>query len=178
MSAWPFSHKDDFQHILPSEWMTGRLTDRNCNHNDGHSEKDLPFSKSADDCRPISGDFHPRQTNSSRFCYADTHNTFLKHAFQPRRVTVFSHRNPSCRLIEPYDSELRHTGFRDFIASARTHSLHLIFTDLRCQHWHGKVCFEHSKTDISQAKWIKWLSACYGDWLLRWVSCFCAYFRK
>lgn len=120
--------------------MTGRLTDRNCNHNDGHSEKDLPFSKSADDCRPISGDFHPRQTNSSRFCYADTHNTFLKHAFQPRRVTVFSHRNPSCRLIEPYDSELRHTGFRDFIASARTHSLHLIFTDLRCQHWHGKVC--------------------------------------
>lgn len=120
--------------------MTGRLTDRNCNHNDGHSEKDLPFSESADDCRPIAGDFHPRKTNSSRFCYADTHNTFLKHAFQPRRVTVFSHRNPSCRLIEPYDSELRHTGFRDFIASARTHSLHLIFTDLRCQHWHGKVC--------------------------------------
>lgn len=120
--------------------MTGRLTDRNCNHNDGHSEKDLPFSESADDCRPIAGDFHPRQTNRPRYCYADAHNTFLKHAFQPRRVTVFSHRNPSCRLIEPYDSELRHTGFRDFIASARTHSLYLIFTDLQCQHWHGKVC--------------------------------------
>ena len=120
--------------------MTGRLTDRNCNHNDGHSEKDLQFSESADDCRPIAGDFHPRQTSSSRFCYADTHNTFPNHAFQPRRGSVFSHRNPSCRLIEPYDSGLRHTGFRDFIASARTHSLHLIFTDLRCQHWHGKVC--------------------------------------
>lgn len=120
--------------------MTGRLTDRNCNHNDGHSEKDLPFSESADDCRPIAGDFHPRQTNRPRYCYADTRNTFPITLFQPRRVTVFSHRNPSCRLIEPYDSELRHTGFRDFIASARTHSLHLIFTDLRCQHWHGKVC--------------------------------------
>ncbi len=120
--------------------MTGRLTDRNCNHNDGHSEKDLSFSENADDCRLIAGDFHPRKTNRPRFCYADTHNTFLKHAFQPRRGTVFSHRNPSCRLIALSNSGVRHTGFRDFITSTRTHSLHLIFTDLRCQHWHGKVC--------------------------------------
>lgn len=120
--------------------MTGRLTDRNCNHNDGHSEKDLSFSENADDCRLIAGDFHPRKTNRPRFCYADTHNTFLKHAFQPRRGTVFSHRNPSCRLIALSNSGVRHTGFRDFITSTRTHSLHLIFTDLLCQHWHGKVC--------------------------------------
>lgn len=120
--------------------MTCRLTDRNCNHNDGHSEKDLPFSESADDCRPIAGDFHPRQTNSSRFCYADTHNTFLKHAFQPRRETVFFSLRPSpsadCSCLFRYFA----TEHRDSIASARTHSLHLIFTDLRCQHWHGKVC--------------------------------------
>lgn len=69
--------------------MTGRLTDRNCNHNDGHSEKDLPFSESADDCRPIAGDFHPRQTNRPRYCYADTRNTFPNHAFQPSRETRF-----------------------------------------------------------------------------------------
>lgn len=75
--------------------MTGRLTDRNCNHNDGHSEKDLSFSESADDCRPISGDFHPRQTNRSRYCYADTRNTFPNHAFQPLRETVFPSLQPS-----------------------------------------------------------------------------------
>lgn len=120
--------------------MTGRLTDRNCNHNDGHSEKDLPFSESADDCRPIAGDFHPRQTNRPRYCYADTRNTFPITLFQPRRETVFFSLRPSpsadCSFLFRYFA----TEHRDFIASAQTHSLHLIFTDLRCQHWHGKVC--------------------------------------
>lgn len=120
--------------------MTGRLTDRNCNHNDGHLEKDLPFSESADDCRQIAGDFHPRQTDRPRYCYADTRNTFPNHAFQPRRKTAFF----SLRHSPTADCSLRFrvlpSGCRDFIASARTHSLHLIFTDLRCQHWHGKVC--------------------------------------
>ena len=120
--------------------MTGRLTDRNCNHNDGHSEKDLPFSESADDCRPIAGDFHPRQTNRPRYCYADTRNTFPNHAFQPSRKAAFLLLRPSpsadCSLRIQYSTH----WIRDFIANARTHSLHLIFTDLRCQHWHGKVC--------------------------------------
>lgn len=120
--------------------MTGRLTDRNCNHNDGHSEKDLPFSESADDCRPIAGDFHPRQTTRPRYCYADTRNTFPNHAFQPLRKAVFSHCDPIRRLIVTLGSGILPTVCRNFIASVRTHSLHLIFTDLRCQHWHGKVC--------------------------------------
>ena len=120
--------------------MTGRLTDRNCNHNDGHSEKDLPFSESADDCRPIAGDFHPRQTNRPRFCYADTRNTFPNHAFQPHKKTAFFHCDPLRRLIVTSGSGILPSECRNFIASARTHSLHLIFTELRCQHWHGKVC--------------------------------------
>lgn len=121
--------------------MTGRLTDRNCNHNDGHSEKDLPFSESADDCRPIAGDFHPRQTNRHRYCYADTRNTFPNHAFQPRRETAF----PSLLHSPTADCSLR---FRD--STHRMPEFHCrrtdtfassdFFTDLRCQHWHGKVC--------------------------------------
>ena len=64
------------------------------------------------------------------------------------RITLFSrsgrplfpHCDPLRRLIVPSGSGILPTGYRNFIASARTHSLHLIFTDLRCQHWHGKVC--------------------------------------
>ena len=87
--------------------MTGRLTDRNCNHNDGHSEKDLQFSESADDCRPIAGDFHPRQTNRPRFCYADTRNTLPNHAFQPHKKTAFF-------SLRPYPSADCYSRFRDF----------------------------------------------------------------
>lgn len=120
--------------------MTGRLTDRNCNHNDGHSEKDLPFSESADDCRPIAGDFHPRQTNAPDIV-TQIHATHS-------RITLFSrsgrpffpHCDPIRRLIVTLGSGILPTVCRNFIASVRTHSLHLIFTDLRCQHWHGKVC--------------------------------------
>lgn len=60
----PFSHKDGFPYILPYKWMTGCLTYRNCKHNDGHSEKDLPLSESADNCRPSACDFHPLWTLS------------------------------------------------------------------------------------------------------------------
>lgn len=100
--------------------MTGRLTDRNCNHNDGHSEKDLPFPESADDCRPIAGDFHPRQTNRPRYCYADTRNTFPNHAFKPRRRTAF----PSLRHSPTADCSLR---FRD--STHRTPEFHCKRTD-------------------------------------------------
>lgn len=60
--------------------------------------------------------------------------------FSRTRRPLFSHCDPLRRLIVPSGSGILPTGCRNFIASARTHSLHLIFTDLRCQHWHGKVC--------------------------------------
>lgn len=91
----PYVHTFVFPYIQAYIWMNCRCADRNCNHNDSHSEKDLLLSESADDCRPIAGDFHPRQTNRPRFCYADTRNTFPNHAFQPHKKTAFFSLRPS-----------------------------------------------------------------------------------
>ena len=74
--------------------MNCRCADRNCNHNDSHSEKDLPLYESADDCRPIAGDFHlfscnPVNTNGiTRFC---------KVCFELHE-TDFAAQNP-CRML-------------------------------------------------------------------------------
>lgn len=115
--------------------MTGRFTDRNCNHNDGHSEIDLLLSESADDCRPIAGDFHPQRTLSHpAFLIFDNPNTIYCNAYDhrlPRLTAILKQYYP---FAIPFLSSF---GF-----SCKPVNTNGIIR-------FGKVCFELHETDFA-----------------------------
>lgn len=131
----PFSHKDGFPYILPSKWMTGCLTFRNCKHNDGHSEKDLPHSESADDYRLIADDFHPGWTPSHySFLLSDNPDAIYRNAYYCRmfRLTAIQkqYHSSSIPCFSYFDFSCKHVNISGITRF-------------------GKVCFELHEIDFA-----------------------------
>ena len=115
--------------------MTGRFTDRNCNHNDGHSEIDLLLSESADDCRPIAGDFHLWRTLSHpAFLIIDNPNTIYRNAYDRRLLRLTA-------ILKQYHWSFIHclSCFDFSCKPVNTNGITRF----------GKVCFELHETDFA-----------------------------